>query len=109
LRPPRASCSIANQVRRGAGFLAAGSLVLLIHGCSARVDMPPISPEEAAKQALAEYDKNKDGFLDANELEHCPALKNALKTLDKNKDGRLSADEIAERLTAFQATGVGLL
>jgi hypothetical protein len=71
--------------------------------------MPVIVPEEVAKKALAQYDTNKDGFLDATELENCPALKSALKTLDKNKDGKLSADEIAERLSGFQASNVGMI
>jgi hypothetical protein len=61
-----------------------------------------VSPREAATQALAEYDTNKDGFLDAKELEACPALRDALKRIDKDGDGKLSADEIAERLNFFQ-------
>jgi hypothetical protein len=71
--------------------------------------VPEVSPAEAGRQALAEYDTNNDGFLDAAELERCPALKGALKELDTDNDGRLSADEIAARLTAFQATQTGLV
>src|SRR5262249_18714977 len=56
--------------------------------------------------ALAEYDTNKDGALDAKELEACPALLSALKKIDKNNDGRLTADEIADRLTYFQQPGM---
>jgi hypothetical protein len=73
------------------------------------VEVPSFSPEDVARKALAEYDTNGDGFLDARELERCPALRSALKELDKNKDGRISADEIAERLTAFQATNIGMI
>jgi hypothetical protein len=70
--------------------------------------VPSISPGEASRQALAEYDRNGDGLLDAAELDRCPALKSCLKDLDKNGDGRLSADEIAERLQAYQQSQVGL-
>src|SRR5262245_3451268 len=53
-------------------------LALCLTGCSSgppAVHAPALSPEEAGRQALAEYDANKDGFLDAKELEQCPALK----------------------------------
>jgi hypothetical protein len=87
-----------------------GACLLLLAGCgSGAVEAPPVSPEEAASQALAEYDTNKDGFLDARELDRCPALKGALSRIDKNKDGKLSADEIAERLADLQASKVGLV
>src|SRR5262245_47204394 len=56
-----------------------GGWVLLLGaaGCSdgKRVEPPDFSPEEAAKQAMAAYDKNGDGALDATELEQCPPLK----------------------------------
>jgi hypothetical protein len=94
-----------------ASFLAA--LGLLPAGCAggsrSRVEAPDISPSGAAAAALAEYDSNKDGYLDAKELEQCPALKGALKTIDKDGDGRLSADEIADRLTGILGSRVGLL
>src|SRR5438046_2753280 len=89
------------------------ALVLLSAGCSGgsggRVAVPTISPSGAAAAALPEYDSNKDGYLDAQELEKCPALKGALKTIDKNGDGRLSAEEIAGRLTHILESKVGLL
>jgi hypothetical protein len=83
-----------------------GGLVLLAAGCSGgRPGDTQISPREAANQALAEHDANKDGALDAKELEACPGLRSALKRVDKNNDGRLSADEIADRLTFLQREG----
>ncbi len=89
------------------GFFLSG-LFLVVAGCSqSGVPAPPkFSPSSAASQALAEYDTNKDGALDAKELEQCPALLSALKKIDKNNDGRLSADEIAARLTYFQREGM---
>jgi hypothetical protein len=83
-----------------------GGLVLLAAGCAG--DGPGdtrTSSRDAANQALAEYDTNKDGALDDKELEACPGLRSALKRIDKNNDGRLTADEIADRLTFLQQEG----
>jgi hypothetical protein len=78
-------------------------------GCSGRrIAVPAISPERASQEALAQYDRNKDGFLDPDELKGCPALASCLKTLDKDRDGRLSAAEIAGRIAAYQSSRVGL-
>ncbi|HZU35232.1 MAG TPA: hypothetical protein VFA18_04970 [Gemmataceae bacterium] len=95
-------------VRGRAALLAATLSVLL--GCSAnggRVAVPAFSPDAAAARALADYDTNKDGFLDSRELERCPALKDSLKTLDRDRDGRLSTQEIADRLAAYQRSAIG--
>jgi len=91
-------------------FLA--GLVLLTAGCSGgggpgvAQGGAQVSPRDAANQALAEHDANKDGALDAKELESCPGLLSALKRVDKNNDGRLTADEISDRLTFFQQQGM---
>lgn len=89
--------------------LLAGLLLLTV-GCSAdRVPVPSVSPDDAAKQALAEYDTNHDGVIDAKELERCPALKSALKQMDKNGDGKLSAQEIADHIADYRASKVGMI
>ena len=46
---------------------------------------------------LAALDKDKDGVLSAEEIEHATA---ALKTLDKNNDGKLSHAELLEGFAA---------
>ena len=96
--------------RRAAPWCALlGALVLLAAGCSSRGSGPErVAPHDAGAQALADYDTNKDGFLDAKELEACPSLLMALKKIDKNNDGKLSPDEIAERLAYFQTAGMQL-
>jgi EF hand len=101
---PVAECSAARR-RHAPGWAILTGLLLLAVGCSRGSSGAQVSPSEAAKQALAEYDTNKDGALDAKELEACPALQSALKRVDANNDGRLTADEIADRLTFFQKQG----
>src|SRR5438552_8442226 len=85
----------------------------LTTGCApsggARVDPPSMSPSAAAREALALYDANKDGVLDAAELEKCPALKVNLSKYDANGDGKLSADEIAARLHLLRDSKIGRL
>ena len=88
--------------------LLALAFAALCAGCSNKLVAPPLSPERAAADALTEYDTNKDGFLDAKELERCPALKSALNSLDTDKDKRLSASEITERLASYKKSGVAL-
>jgi hypothetical protein len=84
-------------------WVVAFGAALLAAGCSGNgAGDSPVSPGDAGNQALAEYDANKDGGLDAKELEACPALQGGLKRADKNADGRLTADEIADRLAFFQ-------
>jgi len=70
--------------------------------------MSSFDPAEIGGRAVALYDGNKDGKLDAGELEKCPALKSALARADKNKDGCLDAEEIAERIEQYRASGVAL-
>src|SRR5262245_19135171 len=106
--PSARRCECAPTPRAVASrWLILGALVLLTAGCSRGGSAPvQISPRDAANQALAEYDTNKDGCLDAKELEACPGLMSALKRTDKDNDNRLSADEIAERLAFFQEQGM---
>lgn len=85
------------------------SALLVIASCSGRrVQAPAVSAEKVSQEALVQYDANKDGFLDKEELKRCPALANGLKALDKDKDGRLSSDEIVERIKSYETSRVGL-
>jgi hypothetical protein len=86
------------------GWAFPGVLVLVAVGCSGgKGDAPKITPGDAAREAMAAYDMNQDGALDAKELRSCPALQSALKRIDKDNDGRLSAEEITDRLTFLRS------
>jgi hypothetical protein len=69
---------------------------------------PPVSPASATEQALAEYDADKDGALDAKELEQSPGLKALVTALGKGPGARLTADELTEQLQSLRAGGVTL-
>jgi hypothetical protein len=58
---------------------------------------------------MAEYDLDKNGFLDEMELERCPGLKSMLESYDRDKDGRLSRAEIEEALKVHVQSKLGLL
>lgn len=99
---------------RNFALFLVGAALLSVTGCGgvgqeSRVSPPAFSPEQAAKEAMAQYDSNRDGFLAGQELESCPALKNNLTSLDTDKDGRLSESEIAEGLRNNQKQGIGLM
>jgi hypothetical protein len=88
----------------------AGFLVMVLLGCSDRtIHVPSMDPDGAARQALAEYDTNKDGALSDDELDKCPGLKAGRAWLDTNKDKRLSADEITRRVRDYLDDRAGLL
>ncbi len=96
--------------RPAAGLVAA--VLLAMAGCwgsaPSRVHPQGIA-SDAAQKAMELYDANKDGVLDAAELEKSPGLKAALKEVDKNGDGKISADEINARIEAWKESKLGRL
>jgi hypothetical protein len=72
------------------------------------VKQPSIDASAAGKMAMEMYDKNGDGVVSGDELEHAPALKEALGNLDTNDDKAVSADEIAARVNAWKAMKTGM-
>jgi hypothetical protein len=53
-------------------------------------------------QAMARYDADGNGKLDAGELKKCPALAAGLARIDRDQDGLVTADEIAARITYWE-------
>jgi EF hand domain-containing protein len=95
------------------GIVALVAASCLLFGCTnsnqPTVRLPALSPDTAGQQALAELDTDKDGFLDAKELEKCPSLKSALSFVDRDGDGKISAKEIADRLRFYQERKVAII
>jgi hypothetical protein len=100
--------TVGQPLLRRLGFCLSVGLAACL-GCSDKnrdpVRPPAFSPSEGAKQALADYDKNKDGFIDQNEAKSSPGLLYAFKSFDKNNDGKLSADELESQMATYGDVG----
>ncbi len=95
--------------RTALGFFWIGLGAAFMAGCGPTpVAIPKFDPDAIAARAMEMYDKNKDGRLDAAELERCPALKHALKQIDPEKLD-LTEEDLVKRLTIFQKSGVGIM
>jgi len=89
-------------------FLA--SALVLNPGCTRRICdgiQPKIDSKRAGLAALAQFDSNKDGKIDADELEKCPGLKAALPLLDPDGHGYVTADAITKRIKQWQDSKIG--
>jgi hypothetical protein len=90
-------------------FLCALLTLVGCNGSGTRVEMPAFSATSATDQAFAVYDGNRDGVLDARELERCPSLKGALERIDTNGDKRISKEELQDYLGSYEDSQVGLM
>ena len=100
--------------RRHLGWvLAIGSLMgWCASGCSRyppAPEKPEISPAEAGREAIAEYDASGDGKLDGTETRKCPSLWVARERIDGNGDGMLTADEITARINYWSDCGTTVM
>jgi hypothetical protein len=83
---------------------------LLAGGCSGSLPSPKrpaLVPAEVAQRAMAQYDADHDGKIDAQELKKCPALLDAMERMDANHDGALVEEEIAGRVKKWLAAATG--
>jgi len=79
-------------------------------GCSrgpSRVYPPAIDAAAAGRDAMAQYDSDRDGKVAGEELDKAPALKAALKNLDADGDLAVNAGEVTARVKAWQQTKLG--
>jgi hypothetical protein len=97
---------MTGRTRRGLACLG-GLGLLCVWGCAHTAPAPPrqhVNAAAAAKAAMAQYDGNGDGKLDAKELEQSPPLAAMLANL-KRKDPAhgdwLTADDIAGRISSW--------
>jgi hypothetical protein len=78
-------------------WVLAGLVPALLAGCADNGGgLPRFDAKAAAAAAMAEYDKNNDGTLDAKELANCPGLKALAYKLGKQS---LIAEDVTARLT----------
>jgi hypothetical protein len=81
-------------------------LAIVTAGCSrtpSGPSRPKVDAAAAARAAIAKYDANGDGKLDAKELKKCPGLLDALRRADANGDKTLGEEEIAARMQKWYA------
>jgi hypothetical protein len=70
---------------------------------------PALSPAEAGRKAVAQYDKDSSGQLESSELLACPSLEIAKSRIDANGDGVITTTEIAQRITKWQNSGTTVM
>jgi hypothetical protein len=66
-------------------------------------------PAAATATVLAQYDRNGDHKLSAQELRASAALSLSAARIDKNRDGSLSEDEVRDRLKTHESLAGKLL
>lgn len=90
----------------------AAAVCSIFSGCDTgpnAVPVPTINPAAAAAEAMAMYDANKDGALDAEELKKVPGLTHHPAKFDPNSDGKVDQQEIATRLGDIYKAQVGMM
>jgi hypothetical protein len=77
-------------------------------GCNsgpAKIDIPVVDAAAAAAEAIELADKNGDGAIAKDEANAAPSLHNEFDKYDGNKDGKLDAVEIESRIASWTARG----
>ena len=88
----------------GPAIVIIGLGVLIVGGCGPAPVLAPSIPPDAPQKAIEMYDADKNGSLDAAELEKSPGLKAAFSGSSK-----VTADDIAARIAEWKASGYGRL
>jgi len=89
-----------------------GVLLGTLAGCSRFPDppaKPKLNPSKAGSLAMEEYDANKDGKIDGDEIKKSPGLVEALETMDDDGDGSLTAGEISKRVQEWLDSGTAVI
>jgi hypothetical protein len=87
------------------GTLVLSSLLVVV-GCTgrpSRISPPKVKPAQAAADAMAMYDTNKDGKISGDEFAQCTSL----KAIAQN--GEVTQDRIAAVVAGWQQSRIGRL
>jgi len=84
---------------------------VVLGGCSGLPDPPDkadLDPAKAGRLAIEEFDANKDGKIDSDEIKKSPGLMESLETMDDDGDGSLTAGEISQRVREWLDGGTNV-
>ena len=83
--------------------------VAAVAGCRAsnQIDVPSVDADDAAAEAIALYDADKNGALSKEELAECPGVLGRLDFYDQNKNEAVEQEEISLRLAELLKHGIG--
>lgn len=87
-------------------------LLVAMCGCSDRpspLRHPYIQAQNAAREAISQYDTDGDKLLSEKELEACPGILNALPDIDSDGDRMVSEAEISARISTWQGDSTVLV
>jgi len=85
-------------------------LPLSAGGCSRHIEETHLDAKGVAAKAMEQYDTNRDGVLDAQELKRCPGLEACAKRIHRsNKDPRLTQDELEQVLAEYVEGRTGIM
>jgi hypothetical protein len=83
-------------------------VIAALAGCHrgpAQIRIPSVNASSAASAALALADKDGDGAISKDESVATPSLKYAFDKYDADKNGRIDASEIESRIESWTAHG----
>ena len=88
-------------------LLCSISVLVVVAAAAPAADQKPVKQDNTQAQRpfdvdrfLERYDKNKDGFIERDELP--PRLRHAFDQIDTNKDGKLSREELEKGYVYLQ-------
>ena len=99
-------------LRSTLSFIVLAHVFLFLTGCKSKKSenaaVHDKTPEDTVAAIMDSYDANRDGSLDAAELEKCPSLQMLLTSMGKGPRGKVTRDELIQRITDVQSSAIQL-
>ena len=85
-------------------------LFVVVAGCdrTPKIARAQYDPEKSANEAMAIYDADKNGKIDATEMKKSPALVHGLANIDSDRDQCIDETELKTALEAYRSSNVWL-